>query len=76
MPRRSPARSSTRRTSPGWTTSALGSDFDGGVQTPFDATGLVQVTDALILAGFKDDEIAKVMGGNALRVLAETLPAT
>lgn len=54
---------------------ALGSDFDGGVQTPFDATGLVQVTDALILAGFKDDEIARVMGGNALRVLAEALPA-
>ena len=25
---------------------ALGSDFDGGVQTPFDATGMVQVTDA------------------------------
>ena len=49
---------------------ALGSDFDGGVQTPFDATGMVQVTDALLLAGFKDDEIAKVMGGNAIRVLA------
>jgi microsomal dipeptidase-like Zn-dependent dipeptidase len=55
---------------------ALGSDFDGGVQTPFDATGLVQVTDALILAGFKDDEVGKVMGGNALRVLAEALPAS
>ena len=55
---------------------ALGSDFDGGVQTPFDATGLVQVTDALILAGFKDDEIGKVMGGNALRVLAEALPTS
>lgn len=54
---------------------ALGSDFDGGVQTPFDSTGLVQITDALILAGFKDDEIAKVMGGNVIRVLLETLPA-
>lgn len=52
----------------------LGSDFDGGVQTPFDATGLVQVTEALIDAGFKDDEIARVMGGNAIRVLLETLP--
>ena len=49
---------------------ALGSDFDGGVQTPFDATGLVQITDALLVAGFKDDEIGKVMGGNAIRVLA------
>ena len=54
---------------------ALGSDFDGAVQTPFDASGMVQVTDALLLAGFKDDEVAKVMGGNALRVLAECLPA-
>ena len=54
---------------------ALGSDFDGGVQTPFDVTGMVQVTDALLLAGFKDDEIAKVMGGNAIRVLGDALPA-
>ncbi len=53
---------------------ALGSDFDGAVQAPFDATGMVQVTDALLLAGFKDDEVAKVMGGNAIRVLLETLP--
>ena len=55
---------------------ALGSDFDGAVQTPFDASGLVQVTDALLLVGFKDDEVAKVMGGNAIRLLRETLPAT
>jgi microsomal dipeptidase-like Zn-dependent dipeptidase len=53
---------------------ALGSDFDGAVQTPFDATGLVQLTEALIDAGFKDDEIARVMGGNAVRVLLEALP--
>ena len=55
---------------------ALGSDFDGGVQTPFDATGMVQITDALLLAGFKDDEVAKVMGGNAIRLLGECLPAS
>jgi membrane dipeptidase len=53
---------------------ALGSDFDGGVQTPFDASGIVQVTDALIDAGFRDEEIAKVMGGNTMRVLGEALP--
>ncbi len=52
----------------------LGSDFDGGVAVPFDATGLVQVTDALLDAGLADDAIAKVMGGNAFRVLAEQLP--
>ena len=54
----------------------LGSDFDGGVPTPFDASGLAQLTDALLEAGATEDEIAKVMGGNAIRVLAETLPAT
>ena len=54
---------------------ALGSDFDGAVPEPFDATGLVQLTDALLDAGFADDEIAKIMGGNARRVLADTLPA-
>lgn len=53
---------------------ALGSDFDGGVRVPIDATGLVQVTDALLDLGFDDDAIARVMGGNALRVLADVLP--
>ena len=53
----------------------LGSDFDGAVTVPIDATGLVQITDALIDAGLDDAAIAKVMGGNARRVLAETLPA-
>ena len=52
----------------------LGSDFDGAVPVPFDATGLVQLTDALIEAGLTDDEIAKVMGGNARRLLADNLP--
>ena len=52
----------------------LGSDFDGAVPVPFDATGLVQLTDALLEAGLDDDEIAKVMGGNARRVLADNLP--
>jgi len=41
---------------------------------PFDATGLVVLTDALIDAGHTDDEIAKVMGGNARRLLADVLP--
>jgi membrane dipeptidase len=52
----------------------LGSDFDGAVPVPFDATGLVVLTDALIDAGLADDEIAKVMGGNARRLLADVLP--
>ena len=52
----------------------LGSDFDGAVPVPFDATGIVQLTDALLLEGFGDDEVAAIMGGNALRLLAATLP--
>jgi membrane dipeptidase len=52
----------------------LGSDFDGAVATPFDATGLVQVTDALLVAGFTEEEVGKVMGGNVLRVLEQVLP--
>jgi membrane dipeptidase len=54
---------------------ALGSDFDGAVPVPFDATGLVLLTDALLQAGLDDDTIRKVMGGNVRRLLAETLPA-
>ena len=41
---------------------------------PFDATGLVQLTDALIDAGLADEDIAKVMGGNVRRLLADVLP--
>jgi membrane dipeptidase len=53
---------------------ALGSDFDGAVPVPFDATGLILLTDALIEAGLDDDAIRKVMGGNVHRLLADTLP--
>ncbi len=52
----------------------LGSDFDGAVTTPFDTTGLVQITDALIAEGFGEEEIRMIMGGNAVRVLMQTLP--
>ena len=48
---------------------ALGSDFDGSTTTRFDASQLVQVTQALLDEGFTPDEIRAVMGGNALRVL-------
>ena len=47
----------------------LGSDFDGAVTTGFDASQLAAVTQALIYHGFSDGDIAKVMGGNVLRVL-------
>ena len=48
---------------------ALGSDFDGAVTTGFDTAGLANVTQALVDRGFSDEEIAKVMGGNLLRLL-------
>ena len=48
---------------------ALGSDYDGATTVRFDTSKLVQVTQALIDAGFSDDEIRAVMGGNAVRVL-------
>ena len=53
----------------------LGSDFDGAVPIPFDAGGIVRLTDALLDEGFDDVQIAAVMGGNAIRVLLEALPA-
>lgn len=54
----------------------LGSDFDGGVAVPFDASGMALVTDALLAEGLDEDVVGKVMGGNAIRVLRAALPAT
>jgi len=48
---------------------ALGSDFDGAVTTRFDTSGVVQITQALMDAGFSEAEIRAVMGLNALRVI-------
>jgi microsomal dipeptidase-like Zn-dependent dipeptidase len=53
----------------------LGSDFDGAVPTPFDASGMPLLTEALLAEGLSDTDIAAVMGGNAVRILAATLPA-
>jgi microsomal dipeptidase-like Zn-dependent dipeptidase len=53
---------------------ALGSDFDGAVPQPFDASGVALLTEALMDAGFSGDEIRKVMGGNEFRLFLENLP--
>ena len=53
---------------------SLGSDYDGSGDAPFDAAHLVALTQALMDAGLTDDQIAKVMGGNMMRYLRETLP--
>ena len=52
----------------------LGSDWDGAVPVPFDAAGLPGLTDALLEAGLDDATIRAVMGENALRLFAASLP--
>ena len=46
---------------------------DGSVDAPFDASRLAVLTQALIDAGLSDAQIAKVMGGNMIRYLAQNL---
>jgi microsomal dipeptidase-like Zn-dependent dipeptidase len=53
---------------------ALGSDYDGGTTVAFDASQLPVLTQALLDAGLGEASIRKILGGNALRVLAATLP--
>ena len=53
---------------------ALGSDFDGAVTEPFDTTGLAEITDAMLEAGYSEAEIRMVMGGNVIKLLKENLP--
>ena len=52
----------------------LGSDFDGSVATAFDTSQLVVITEALLDEGFSEDEIAAIMGGNALKLFYQVLP--
>ena len=53
---------------------ALGSDYDGAIPAPFDTTGVVQITDALLAEGFSEADIEKIMGGNVIRFLLANLP--
>ena len=53
---------------------SLGSDFDGAVTTPLDASQLASLTQVLLDKGLAETTIAKVMGGNMMRYLAEVLP--
>jgi len=53
---------------------SLGSDYDGSVATGFDTSELPALTQALMDEGLTDDQIAKVMGGNMVRVLRARLP--
>ena len=52
----------------------LGSDFDGFTDPPDDlkdASELPKLTQRLVVEGYKEEEIGKILGGNALRVLRE-----
>jgi microsomal dipeptidase-like Zn-dependent dipeptidase len=53
---------------------ALGSDFDGAIAAPFDTTGLIQITDAMLENGYSEEEIRSIMGENAIRLLQTNLP--
>ena len=53
---------------------ALGSDFDGAIKAPFDTTGLVEITDAMLAAGYSEQEIRMIMGENVVNFLKANLP--
>jgi len=53
---------------------ALGSDFDGAVTVPFDSSGMILLTEALMKDGFTAEEIRKIMGENAINFLLRNLP--
>jgi len=52
----------------------LGSDWDGAIAVAVDASGLPLITEALLDAGFTEDEIRKIMGENVIRLLLAGLP--
>ena len=53
---------------------ALGSDWDGAVETPFDVAGLAVLTEQLLRVGLDEAQIRLVMGENVFRVLGAVLP--
>ncbi len=55
----------------------LGTDFDG-FTAPYglvmeDCTGLPGITEAMLRRGYRDEDAAKIMGGNWLRVIREVV---
>lgn len=53
---------------------ALGSDYDGGTTVGFDTSRIAVLTQAMLQEGVARESIPKILGGNAARVLAATLP--
>jgi microsomal dipeptidase-like Zn-dependent dipeptidase len=54
---------------------ALGSDYDGTIEAPFDTSELAVLTEALLGEGFAASEIAAIMGGSSVAFLRANLPA-
>lgn len=52
----------------------LGSDLDGALRAVIDAAGAPRIADGLLAAGVSDEDVAAVVGGNAVRLLRGTLP--
>lgn len=53
---------------------AIGSDFDGMSMPPIgleDCTGMPNITKELLVRGYKENEIEKIMGGNFMRIFKE-----
>jgi membrane dipeptidase len=46
------------------------------VPVPFDVTGLPLLTEALMIEGFDEADVGRILGGNAIRVLSRALPAS
>lgn len=53
---------------------ALGSDYDGSVETSLDTSELAIITQELMKAGMEENLIRKVMGENARNFFTENLP--
>ncbi|MFT3723316.1 MAG: membrane dipeptidase [Hyphomonadaceae bacterium] len=53
---------------------ALGSDFDGGIMAPFDASEMAALTSSLLDAGLDEKTVRLVMGENAIRFFSTYLP--
>ena len=51
----------------------LGSDFDGGGDLMTDATDYPEITVGLAARGYGDNSLRKILGGNHLRLLTETI---
>lgn len=53
---------------------ALGSDYDGGTTVAFDTAHLDVLSEEMLRQGLSEASIRKILGGNTVRVLRQTLP--